>query len=169
MATPNYKNLIDKFSRLVKDEEARLEALQRKAFSKLHNLASHPSKVVGNQYDSKYDKASYQYLRQRYYRLKRLGPEDIKVAVQHYKFDDYVSKYKEFLEHHGFANTDKAREIFRIISKMTQKAKQYFIENNLNYDLRAEYLEMMEDARKGENHTLEAFIMRLNYAINKTS
>jgi hypothetical protein len=165
----DYTSLVDKFSELVKQEEARIEALHRKAFSKLHNIPSHPSKVVGVTYGStKYDKASYQYLRQRYYRLQRIEAKSVTKAVEVYKFNDYSIKYKDFMKHHGIENTKAGREVDRLFKSMSQKAKQYFIEEHLNYDLRAEYEEMQEDAQEGEDRTLTALIMRLEYAINKT-
>lgn len=161
------QHLVEKYRLLVQQEEERIAKLTRDRFAKLRNIDTHPSMILGTQYGkTTYDKQSYNYLRQRYYRLKRIKTAEIREATTSYSFDSWMSVIKNFVQYFGFQNESRYHELLRIVAGMTIKQKETFIAMGLNYNLRQEYNDLGEDAREGRTTTLDHVISRLETAIN---
>jgi hypothetical protein len=158
------QDLVKKYRNLVKGEERRIKDLTKKAFSRLKHISSHPSLIRGRKGKSKYDPDSYQYLRQRYYRLKRIGIEDIKKSAFEYKFNDYFGVVKDFMKHFGINRTKEARELRSLLQGMTKQEMNMFLELGLNYDLRGLYEDMAKDVQTNSTTALDSVIHSLRIA-----
>lgn len=155
-------HLIEKYRQLVELEEQRISKATRDRFKNLKNIDTHPSMVLGGQYTQhSFQKESYEYLRQRYYRLKRITPDQIKNATMDYSFDSWFSVFHGFMEFYGIQNTSKALELTNLVSTMSRKEKSKFVELGLNYSLRMEYLDMGKDVRSDTHYTIDHLINRI--------
>lgn len=162
-------HLIEKYRRLVEEEENRIAGITRSRFARLRNIDTHPSMILGGQYSRhSQSKDSYEYLRQRYYRLKRINESDIKQATTSYAFDSWFSVFVGFMEFYGLQGTPEAAELFMLVNSMTPKQKDKFINMGLNMALRTEYLDMGKDVRTGTNYTIKNLIERIEFIKSTT-
>lgn len=152
---------LERYRKLVAEEERRIEELTRKAFSKLRHVSSHPNEVIGKKYDSKYDKASLDYLKQRYYRLKRVTASDVKQATYDYRFEDWLFVLKTFFEHYQISGKPEVLEFLTNAKRLTKRERIYFMEQGFDGDLTAIYQDLGEDLRNNVTTTLD----QLNYLI----
>lgn len=124
-----------------------------------------PIGVIGKQYNkSKYGKDSLQYLRQRYYRLKRISDSDVKSAVHHLRFDDWHATVVGFIEHFGLQNTQNAIEFKDFIDLMSEADKREFIDKGLDFPLRNVYLDLASDVRSGDEESETLSLINGNLA-----
>ena len=162
--SPKDQDITNKYRELVLAEEKRIADLTRKRFSKLHNLSSHPSEVIGIKSTSKYEKATYQYLRQRYYRLKRIEKEQVSDATITYKYEDYFLVIDGFMDHYRINDLAIVQEYKRLKNSLSKTERAMFIELGLDYDLRMIYLDLGKDLRAGATTTIEQIIGNLKSA-----
>lgn len=134
----------------MKQEEQRLQKAHVSQINKLRNVNSLPIAVVGKQYkNNKYDKQSLSYVKQRYYRLRKITNEKVIQQVMHFRFDDWLETIKSFISHYKMDTNPYAIKLLSLVDMMTEEDKTRFIQMGMDINLNSVYNQMGADLRGG--------------------
>lgn len=133
------QNLTEKYLNLVRKEEERIKKMMVRKFSYLKsdmNNFSYDILLSRRAY-----RVEYNYLRQRYYRLRKIDEKVMEKRMRSYIFDDYVAGIETILNRLGIRNEAKYEKLLNDLRSMTRKEKQRFVEEGYILGLREEYEE----------------------------
>lgn len=159
------QDLTKKYLDLVKKEEERIKKMMTRKFSFLKSDMNNFSFDI--LLSRRTYKEDYNYLRQRYYRLRKLDEKVMEQRMKSYIFDDYVAGIEAILNRLGIRNEAKYEKLLNDLRSLTSKEKQSFVEKGYILGLRDEYEEAKKEMTGEDTIFTEHLYFRMNEVKSK--
>lgn len=159
------QDLTKKYLDLVRKEEQRIKKMMTRKFSYLRSDMNNFSTDI--LLSRRAYREEYNYLRQRYYRLRKLDERVMEQRMRSYIFDDYVAGIEAILNRLGIRNEVKYEKLLNDLRSMTRKEKQRFVEEGYILGLREEYEEAKKEMTGEDTIFTEHLYFRMNAVKSK--
>ena len=161
MRLPSEKmKLIEKYQRLVKQEEERLRKLTIKTYRYMKNAGGHPTDIAFRK-TPKAKERDYEYLRQKYYRLKKKTKENVYEKAYAMRFEDYWEGVRSINNRLDRGRSSGYRELYHAVQQMSNQQKQTFIKRKYDTPLSDVYLMILNDIKNNTRLFYDNFLEKI--------